>query len=119
MTRSFREKERFLRGRACPVPASRTNTININYKKGDVRLSWEDAEEPMSYKRIPLGGNPMNRKLWLWAALVAMPIAVAASVVYANAQRTGYTCPITGEQLPCPGCCPLNKDEQQTEAQSY
>jgi hypothetical protein len=23
----------------------------------------------------------------------------------------GYTCPLTGEQLPCPKCCPLNKDK--------
>src|SRR5437870_3476760 len=21
----------------------------------------------------------------------------------------GFTCPLTGEQLPCPGCCPLNQ----------
>ncbi len=21
----------------------------------------------------------------------------------------GYSCPLTGEQLPCPKCCPLNK----------
>lgn len=23
----------------------------------------------------------------------------------------GYTCPLTGEQLPCPKCCPLNKQQ--------
>ncbi len=23
----------------------------------------------------------------------------------------GYTCPLTGEQLPCPKCCPLNNDQ--------
>jgi hypothetical protein len=23
----------------------------------------------------------------------------------------GYTCPLTGEQLPCPKCCPLNKSK--------
>jgi hypothetical protein len=22
----------------------------------------------------------------------------------------GYTCPLTGEQLPCPKCCPLNNN---------
>jgi len=22
--------------------------------------------------------------------------------------QSGYTCPLTGEQLPCPKCCPLN-----------
>jgi hypothetical protein len=23
-------------------------------------------------------------------------------------QKSCYTCPLTGEQLPCPNCCPLN-----------
>jgi hypothetical protein len=22
--------------------------------------------------------------------------------------KDGFTCPLTGEQLPCPNCCPLN-----------
>ena len=22
----------------------------------------------------------------------------------------GYTCPLTGEELPCPNCCPLNEN---------
>jgi hypothetical protein len=57
------------------------------------------------------------RKL-VWAALAAIPLAAAASLIYANSQRdtepsaqakTGtYTCPMTGEELPCPNCCPLN-----------
>lgn len=25
-----------------------------------------------------------------------------------GAASEGYTCPLTGEQLPCPKCCPLN-----------
>jgi hypothetical protein len=49
---------------------------------------------------------------WLWAALLALPLAVAGGLVYANSQQTsagGYICPITGEELPCPKCCPLNE----------
>lgn len=54
----------------------------------------------------------MNRRKWLWTALLALPLAVAG-VVYANSQQArSYVCPITGEELPCPNCCPLNKSQQ-------
>jgi hypothetical protein len=52
---------------------------------------------------------------WIYAALAALPLAVAGSLVYANSQGNpqdqagGYVCPITGEELPCPNCCPLNQ----------
>ena len=50
----------------------------------------------------------MNRRKWLWTALLALPLAVVG-VVYANSQQArSYVCPITGEELPCPLCCPLN-----------
>ena len=52
------------------------------------------------------------------AALVALPVAIG-SIVYATSQPTtnegvkqaesGYACPVTGEELPCPKCCPFNK----------
>ncbi|MBI3466779.1 MAG: hypothetical protein HY000_27520 [Planctomycetes bacterium] len=60
----------------------------------------------------------MSRKAFL-AALLALPV-VAAGLVYGPvrsqrhgekpqpANSDGYTCPLTGEQLPCPKCCPLN-----------
>ena len=57
----------------------------------------------------------MKRKLIL-TALLALPLA-AAGFVYGhsrqanNAHKAGYTCPITGEELPCPKCCPLNKNK--------
>ena len=52
---------------------------------------------------------------WIWAAVVAVPLAVAGGLglAYANSQQAtggGYTCPITGEQLPCSKCCPLNQE---------
>lgn len=57
----------------------------------------------------------MLKRKWLWAALLALPLA-ASGVVYGVAAKTkeppksaGYVCPLTGEELPCPNCCPLNK----------
>lgn len=52
----------------------------------------------------------MKRRNWLLAALVGMPLAVAG-VVFANSDARSNTCPLTGEQLPCPNCCPLNQTE--------
>jgi hypothetical protein len=46
---------------------------------------------------------------WLWAGLLAVPLAVAGGLLYANSQREVFICPITGEELPCPKCCPLNQ----------
>lgn len=51
---------------------------------------------------------------WIWTVLAALPLAVAGGLVYANThkadqqQSSGFVCPITGEELPCPKCCPLN-----------
>jgi hypothetical protein len=57
----------------------------------------------------------MNRRRLLWAAVLAMPAIVAGSLTYANTQMAGpYTCPITGEELPCPDCCPLNGEKGQS-----
>jgi hypothetical protein len=53
----------------------------------------------------------MTQKKWLLSALVALPLAVAG-IVYANSQaQTGFTCPLTGEQLPCEKCCPLSQEQ--------
>lgn len=62
----------------------------------------------------------MNRRKWLWAALVAVPAVVAGTFAYANTQRAaGYTCPLTGERLPCPNCCPLSEQPQQAAEEGY
>jgi hypothetical protein len=53
---------------------------------------------------------------WIWTVVAAVPLAIAGGLLYANAQSKadqpqhagGYVCPITGEELPCPNCCPLN-----------
>jgi hypothetical protein len=51
----------------------------------------------------------MNRRKWLWAALFAVP-GVIGGLTYASGTRQaeGFTCPVTGEELPCEKCCPLN-----------
>ena len=52
---------------------------------------------------------------WIWATVAALPLAVVSGLVYANTnaktekQAGGFVCPITGEELPCPNCCPLNQ----------
>jgi hypothetical protein len=49
--------------------------------------------------------------MWLWAALLALPLAIGGGLVYARTQARGFTCPITGEVLPCEKCCPLNQQQ--------
>lgn len=49
---------------------------------------------------------------WLWTALLALPLVAGGGLVYANSQQASaetYVCPVTGEELPCPNCCPLNQ----------
>lgn len=55
----------------------------------------------------------MRTKMWSWAAWLSLPLAVGG-LVYAGAQASsgsqsnsdGFVCPVTGEELPCPKCCP-------------
>lgn len=57
----------------------------------------------------------MSRKL-IWTAVVALPLAITGLVFAAShsaggtkgASADGFVCPITGEELPCEKCCPLN-----------
>ncbi|MBN9520119.1 hypothetical protein J0H58_16595 [bacterium] len=61
----------------------------------------------------------MNRRKWLVAALLAVPVAVGGGLAYANTtQASGYTCPVTGEELPCEKCCPLNGAKAQGSTQA-
>jgi hypothetical protein len=61
----------------------------------------------------------MNRRKWLWTALLTLPLGIAGTLVYANAQARTYTCPLTGEQLKCEKCCPLNENKEQAQVQPY
>jgi uncharacterized membrane protein len=57
----------------------------------------------------------MSKKRWILSALLALPLA-AAGLTYGQAlvradhaqKNPAYVCPLTGEELPCPNCCPLN-----------
>ena len=55
----------------------------------------------------------MNRRKWLWTAFLAVPVAVGGGLAYAsNTQKAqAYTCPVTGQELPCEKCCPLNGEK--------
>lgn len=60
----------------------------------------------------------MQKKLFRKALLV-LPLGIGALAygsMFTHGKATkpqvvesGYTCPVTGEQLPCPKCCPLNQ----------
>jgi hypothetical protein len=54
----------------------------------------------------------MTRRTWLWAALLALPLAIGGGLVFAKTQAQPYICPITGEVLPCEKCCPLQQAQQ-------
>ncbi len=61
----------------------------------------------------------MNRRMWMWAALLGLPLAVGGLVYAANARTApSFTCPITGEVLPCEKCCPLN-GKQDADGEGY
>lgn len=55
------------------------------------------------------------RKKWFQIMLLSLSLAISG-LVYAGLQANadmqtndaGFVCPITGEELPCPNCCPLN-----------
>jgi len=50
----------------------------------------------------------MSRKKWFLAALLAA-VTAGGALAYVNSSADGgYICPITGQKLPCPKCCPLN-----------
>lgn len=63
----------------------------------------------------------MMRKNWLWTLLALVPLGIGG-VLFARSQvgpevrpepaPAGYVCPLTGEELPCEKCCPLNQESE-------
>lgn len=51
----------------------------------------------------------MNRRRWMLLALVLVAMIAVGGAYGREVLKRGYTCPLTGEELPCPKCCPLNK----------
>ncbi len=57
----------------------------------------------------------MSRK-WIGTVLVALPLAISGLAYAASHSATdspsasagGFVCPVTGEELRCEKCCPLN-----------
>jgi hypothetical protein len=58
------------------------------------------------------------KKIAFWTAVVILPLLTGASfgLYHTNANTASsdnhasqFVCPITGETLPCPNCCPLNQ----------
>jgi hypothetical protein len=76
----------------------------------------EKVKESISDEVVDIYRRIEMRK-WIYAILAALPLAVAGGMVYAKSQAKAsppqqagsYVCPITGEELPCPKCCPLNQ----------
>lgn len=62
----------------------------------------------------------MYKQKLMWVALVAVPLGVGSVFVHAKSytdlrqppSATGFICPITGEELPCERCCPLNEEKE-------
>ena len=52
--------------------------------------------------------NAMRRSKWFWTAVIGLPLCIAGAV-FAASKPASYTCPLTGEELPCAKCCPLNQ----------
>jgi hypothetical protein len=60
----------------------------------------------------------MERRKLLGVALLALPMIAGGVVLATQSPKSekqtqqvsehGYICPATGEELPCPFCCPLN-----------
>jgi hypothetical protein len=57
------------------------------------------------------------RKKLLWPILLALPLVVGGGLASGKVLRqtkldqpraSAFVCPITGEEPPCPNCCPLN-----------
>ncbi len=56
-----------------------------------------------------------KRSAALWAVVFALIGAVAlygelrGRLTGEASAASAYTCPVTGQELPCPMCCPLNQ----------
>ena len=48
----------------------------------------------------------MNRRKWLWTAVLAVPAALVGGFARADApKQKSCTCPAAREASACPGCC--------------
>jgi hypothetical protein len=74
---------------------------------------WGHSKSATITVTLFVGGSAM-RVLIIGA--VVLLIAAMGGLLYAKASvdpgvesTAGFICPLTGEELPCPKCCPLNQ----------
>jgi len=59
----------------------------------------------------------MNRRIWLWVALLAVPVALAGVVYASHSHRAlSFTCPLTGKELPCCPCSETKEPEASSDS---
>ena len=59
----------------------------------------------------------MIQRKWLWAGVLALPLAVGGGLVFAATQVQSFTCPFTGKVISW-GCCPNSGSSQDTQETS-
>jgi hypothetical protein len=57
----------------------------------------------------------MIQRKWLWAGLLALPLAVAGGLAVAATQVQSFTCPFTGKVITWGKCCPLSGSSEETQ----
>jgi hypothetical protein len=60
----------------------------------------------------------MIRRKWLWAGVLALPLAVGGGLAIAASQVESFTCPFTGNVISWGKCCPLSGSSQETQEPS-
>jgi hypothetical protein len=60
----------------------------------------------------------MIQRKWLWAGVLALPLAVGGGLVFAASQVPSFTCPFTGKVISWGRSCPLNGSSQETQEPS-
>lgn len=51
----------------------------------------------------------MRKLILILVAAAFLALAGSLAFVPAQAETDTYTCTLTGQELPCPNCCPANK----------
>jgi hypothetical protein len=58
------------------------------------------------------------QRKWLWAGVLALPLAVGGGLVFAATQVESFTCPFTGKVISWGTCCPGSGSSQDTQETS-
>ena len=55
----------------------------------------------------------MIQRKWLWAGVLALPLAVGGGLVFAASQVESFTCPFTGNVISWGRCRPVSGSTQE------